>query len=107
LKDKTNELANNSKNNNIRDLYRDIREFKTGYQPRSNLVKELKYIILPVVLHGCDTLSATLRKGHGLRVFENRMLRRIFGTKRDEVKGEQRKLHSKKFLNLYSLPNIF
>ena len=44
-------------------------------------------IILPVVLHGCETLSLTLRKGHRLRVFENRVLRRVFGPKRDEVTG--------------------
>jgi hypothetical protein len=45
------------------------------------------YIILPVVLYGCETLSLTLREGHKLRVLENRVLRRIFGPKRDEVTG--------------------
>jgi len=44
-------------------------------------------IILPVVLHGCETWSLTLREGHRLRVFENRVLRRVFGPKRDEVTG--------------------
>jgi hypothetical protein len=43
--------------------------------------------ILPVVLHGCETWSLTLREKHSLRVFENRVLRRIFGPKRDEVTG--------------------
>jgi hypothetical protein len=45
-------------------------------------------IILPVVLYGCETLSLTLREEHRLRVFENRVLRRIFRLKRDEVTGE-------------------
>jgi hypothetical protein len=49
-------------------------------------------IILPAVLYGCESLSLTLREEHRLRVFENRVLRRIFGLKRDEVMGEWRKL---------------
>jgi hypothetical protein len=48
-------------------------------------VKIYKAIILPVVLYGCETWSLALRKEHRLRVFENRVLRRIFGPKRDEV----------------------
>jgi len=52
---------------------------------------------LPVVLHGCETWSLTLREEHWLRVFENRVLRRIFGPKRDEVTGEWRKLHSEEY----------
>jgi len=51
-------------------------------------------IILPVVLYGCETWSLTLREERRLRVFENRVLRRIFGPKRDEVTGEWRKLHN-------------
>ena len=62
-------------------------------------------IILPVVLYGCETWSLTLREERRLRVFENRVLRRIFGPKRDEVTGEWRKLHSEE-PNLYSSPNI-
>jgi hypothetical protein len=50
---------------------------------------------LPVVLYGCETWSLTLREEHRLRVFENRVLRRIFGPKRDEVTEELRKLHNK------------
>jgi hypothetical protein len=46
-----------------------------------------KTIILPVVTYGCETWSLTLREEHRLRVFENRVLRRIFGPKRDEVMG--------------------
>jgi hypothetical protein len=62
--------------------------------------------ILRVVLYGCETWSLALRKEHRLRVFENRVLRRISGPKRDEVTGEWRKLHIKEFHNLYSSPNI-
>jgi hypothetical protein len=54
-------------------------------------------LILPVVLCGCETRSLTLREEHRLRVFDNRVLRRIFGPKRDEVTGEWRKLHSEEF----------
>jgi hypothetical protein len=69
-------------------------------------VKIYKTIILPVVLCGCETWSVTLREEHRLRVFENRVLRRIFGPKRDEVMGDWRKLHNGKLHNLYSLPDI-
>ena len=62
--------------------------------------------ILPIVLYGCETWSLTLREEHWLRVFENRVLRRVFGPKRDEVTGEWRKLHNEKLSDLYSLPNI-
>jgi hypothetical protein len=61
---------------------------------------------LPVVLYGCETWSLTLREEHGLRVFENRVLRRIFGPKRDEVMGEWRKLHNRELHDLYTLPSI-
>jgi hypothetical protein len=65
-----------------------------------------KTIILPVVLYGCDTWSQTLREEHRLRVFKNRVLRRIFGPKRDEVTGEWRKLHNEELPDLYSSPSI-
>ena len=55
-------------------------------------IKIYRTIILPVVLYGCETWSLTLREEHRLRVFENRVLRRVFGPKRDEVTGEWRKL---------------
>jgi hypothetical protein len=51
-------------------------------------VKIYKTIILPFVLYGCETWSLTLREEHRLRVFENRVLRRIFGPKRDEITGQ-------------------
>jgi hypothetical protein len=68
--------------------------------------KIYKTIILPVVLYGCETLSLTLRKGHRLKVFEYRVLRRIFGPKRDEVTGGWRKLHNEELHGLYSSPSI-
>jgi hypothetical protein len=64
-------------------------------------------IILPVVLYGCGTWSLTLREEHRLRVFENRVLRRIFGPKRDEVTGEWRKLHNEELRDLYSSPSTY
>jgi hypothetical protein len=69
-------------------------------------VKIYKTIILPVVSYGCETWSLTLREGHRLRMFENRVLRRIFGPKRDEVTKEWRKLHNVELHNLYSSPDI-
>jgi hypothetical protein len=62
-------------------------------------------IILPVVLYRCETWSLTLREEQRLRVFENRVLRRIFGPKRDKVTGEWRSLHNEELNDLYS-PNI-
>ena len=56
--------------------------------------KIYRTIILSVVLYGCETWSLTLREERRLRVFENRVLRRVFGPKRDEVTGEWRKLHN-------------
>ena len=61
---------------------------------------------MPVVLYGCETWSLTLREKRRLRLFENRVLRRVFGPKRDEVTGEWRKLHNEKLSDLYCLPNI-
>ena len=62
--------------------------------------------ILPVVLYGCETWSLTLREEHRLRVFENKVLRKIFGAKRDEITEEWRKLHNAELHALYSSPNI-
>jgi hypothetical protein len=69
-------------------------------------IKIYKTIILPVVLYGCETWSHTLREVHRLRVFENRVRRRIFGPKRDEVTGGWRKLHNEELHGLYSSPSI-
>ena len=68
-------------------------------------IKIYKTIILPVVLYGCETWSLTLREDSRLRVFENRVLRRIFGHKRDE-NGERRRLHNEELHSLYRSPNI-
>jgi hypothetical protein len=63
--------------------------------------------ILPVVLlYGCETRSLTLREEHRLRVFENRVLRKIFGPKKGEVTVEWRKLHNEELRDLYSSPSI-
>jgi hypothetical protein len=59
-----------------------------------------------VVLYECETWSLRLREEHRLRVFENRVLRRIFGPKRDVVAGEWRKLHNEELRDLYSWPSI-
>ena len=59
-----------------------------------------------MVFYGCETWSLTLREERMLRVFENRVLWKVFGPKRDEVTGEWRKLHNEELNDLYSLPNI-
>jgi len=75
--------------------------------------KNLRYLysaetifLWPVVLYGCETWSLTLREERRLRVFENRVLRRVFGFKRDEVTGECRKLRNEELNDLYCSPNI-
>jgi hypothetical protein len=73
---------------------------------RNVKIKIYKIIILPVVLYGCETLSLTLREEHRLRVFENRVLKRIFGPKRAEVTGGWRKLHNEELHGLYTSPSI-
>ena len=61
-------------------------------------IKTHTTIILHFVLYGCETWSLTMREERGLRVFENRVLRRIFGPKRDEVTGKWRKLHNESLM---------
>jgi hypothetical protein len=72
---------------------------------RNIKIRIYKTIILPAVLNGCETWPLTLRKEDRLRVFENRVLRRIFGPKRDEVAGGWRKLHNEELHNSYSSPS--
>jgi len=69
-------------------------------------IKIYRTIILFVVLYGCETWSLTLREERRLRVSENKVLRKVFGPKRDEVTGEWRKLHNENLNDLYSLPYI-
>ena len=70
------------------------------------MVGRCQCIILPVVLYECETWSLILREERRLRVFENGVLGRIFGPKRDEVTGEWRKLHNEELNGLYCSPNI-
>jgi hypothetical protein len=72
---------------------------------RNIKIRICKNIILLLVLYGCETCSLALREEHRLRLFENRVLRRIFGSKRDEVTGGWRKLHNEELHNLYSSTN--
>ena len=69
-------------------------------------IKIYRTIILPVVLYGCETWSLTLREERKLRVFENMVLRKIFGPRRDEVTGEWRRLYNEELNDFYSSPNI-
>ena len=69
-------------------------------------IKMYRNIILPVVLYGCETWSLALREERRLRVFENGVLRGMFGDKGDEVTGEWKKLHNEELNDLYCQPNI-
>jgi hypothetical protein len=69
-------------------------------------IKIYRTIILPVVLHWCETWSLILREGPRLRVFENRVLSRIFGPKKDEITRKWRKLYNEELNDLYLSPNI-
>jgi hypothetical protein len=75
--------------NSGNDCYHSVQILSSSRLLSKNLkIRIYKTLILPVVLYGCETWSLTLREEHRLRVFENRVLRRIFRPKRDEVTGE-------------------
>jgi hypothetical protein len=84
-----------------------LNNFSPSLLSRSVNIKIYRTIILPVVLYGCETWSLTLREECRPRVFENRVLRRIFGPKRDEVTGEWRRLHNEELYAMYSSPKSF
>jgi hypothetical protein len=69
-------------------------------------IKTFRYVILSVVLYGCETWSFTLREEHRLMVLENMVLRKIFGPKRVDVRGHWRRLHKDGLYAIYSPPNI-
>jgi hypothetical protein len=74
--------------------------------PKNTKIKIYKTIILPVVLYGCETWLLALRAVRRLKVYENRVLRRIFWPKKGEFTGQWRRLHSEELYHLYSSPNI-
>jgi hypothetical protein len=71
------------------------------------MIETYRNMVLSVVLYGCETWSLTLREERRLGMFENRVLRRIFGPKGDEVTREWRKLHNEELNDLYSSSRIF
>jgi hypothetical protein len=73
---------------------------------KNTKIRVYRTVVLPVVLWRCETLSLTLREEQRLRVFENRVLRRIFGPKRDEATGDWRRLQNEELSDLSSSPNI-
>jgi hypothetical protein len=78
----------------------------SSFLPRNIKIKTYRTIILPVVVYGCETWSPILREKRRLRLFENRVLRRIFGPKRDELTGKCRRLHIEELYDLYCSPEI-
>ncbi|KAJ4427641.1 hypothetical protein ANN_25289 [Periplaneta americana] len=85
-----------------------LREDETDFYSKGifKLTELRQKFILPVLLYGCETWTLTLREEHRFRVFENKVLRKIFGAKWDEVTGEWRKLHNTELHALYSSPDI-
>jgi hypothetical protein len=92
--------------NSGNDCYHSVQNLLSPLLSKTIKIRINKTIILPVVLYGYETWSLTLREEHRLRVFENRVLRRIFGPRRDEVMGDWRKLHNEEHHNFCSSPNI-
>ena len=83
--------------------YLSVQNFSSSRLLSKNLKSKIyRTIILPIVLYGCETWPLTLREERKLRVFENMVLSRIFGPRREEVTGEWRRLHNEELNNLYS-----
>ena len=80
--------------------------FSSSFLSENIKINIYRTIILRVVLYGCETWLLILRDEHRLRMFENRVMGRIFGPKRKEVTRKWRKLHNEELNSLYSLPNI-
>ena len=100
------EIKSQSKSGNV--CYHSVQNFLSSRLLSKNLkTKIYRTIIRPLVLYGCETWSLTLREEYRLRVFENRVLRRIFGPRRDEVTGKWRKLHNEELNDLHSSPSMF
>ena len=99
------EIKNRLKSGN--SCYHSMQNLLSSSLLSKNLkTKICRTIILPVVLYGCETWSLSLKEECRLRVFENRVLRRIFGHRRDEVTGEWRKPYDEERNDLYASPNI-
>ena len=86
--------------------YHSVQNFLSSRLLSKNFIKIYRTIILPFVLYECETQSLTLREECRLRVFENRVLRSIFGPKRDKIKRDWRKVPNEELHDLYSSPNI-
>jgi len=88
-------------------IYNSVQNILSSHLLSKNImIKIHKNILWPVILYGCETWFLTLREGRRLWVFENRVLRRIFGRKWGEVTGEWRKLHNEERNGLYCSSNI-
>jgi len=79
--------------------------FSSGLLFKNFKIKVYGIVIFPLVLYSCETWSLLLGEKRGLRVSENKVLRRIYVSKREEVTGERRKLHNEKLNDLYCTPN--
>jgi hypothetical protein len=87
-------------------VYDTAESFSSRLLSKNLKIKIYRTIILPVVFYGCETWSLTLKEERRVMLFENRVLRTVFGPKRDEATGEWRKLHNEELNDLYSVASI-